>query len=168
MVTHKKNPIKGWRGEIRLAETEDGLINAKPMFVTTAPVAMDTAIDNYFIIGQRSPYAVLEGTTSVSGSLTAPFEDEKFANLAGIRSEGPIAIPETFFLGIFPEGYGEGKSALVISGVRFGTWTSGVSVDDVVEQSVDWTGEIPHWMRCEKIGGGKSIYKSIMERNVDE
>ena len=164
MVIHKKKPFKGWQGQVRLSETEAGLANAEPLIVTAAPVTMDTAIDNQFIIGQRSPYAILEGATSVSGSLIAPFEDEKFANLAGIMGDGPIVIPEVpLVLGIFPDGFGDGKNALIIFGVRFGTWSSGIAVDDVVEQSLDWTGEIPSWKRCESIGK-KSIYKSIMEK----
>ena len=169
MVTHKKKPFKGWQGQVRLSETEAGLANAEPLIVTAAPVTMDTAIDNQFVIGQRSPYAILEGATSVSGSLTAPFEDEKFANLAGINVEGPITIPEdSLVLGIFPGGFSEGKNALIIFGVRFGTWSSGVATDDVVEQSLDWTGEIPSWKRCENIGGKKSMYKSIMEGSDEE
>ena len=167
MVTHKK-PLKGWEGEVRISETEVGLINADPLVVQSSPVTMDTAIDNKYIIGQRSPYAILEGATTVSGSLTSPFENDTFAAYAGINPEGPITIPESpLVLGIFPGGYGEGKNALIISGVRFGTWSSGIATDDIVEQSLDWTGEVPTWKRCENIGR-KSLYKSIMEGGLGE
>ena len=166
MATHKR-PLRGWEGEVRVSKTEEDLISADSLHVETSPFTIDTSMDNMYIIGQRSPYAVLEGATSVSGTLTAPFEDSSLSTLAGINPEGPMTIPETpYVLGIFPGGYGEGKDVFIISGVRFGTWSTSIAPDDVVDQSLDWTGETTEHKQCGNIGK-KSFYKAIMEGNVD-
>ena len=142
MAVHKR-PIKGWEGEVRMAKTEGDLISAKPLRVETSPFTIDTSLDNMYIIGLRSPYAVLEGATSVSGTLTAPFEDDTLSTLAGINPEGPMTIPDApSILGIFPEGYGGSKDAFIISGVRFGTWSTSIAPDDIVDQSLEWTGKL--------------------------
>ena len=165
MAVHKR-PIRGWEGEVRMAKTEGGLISAKPLHVETSPFTIDTSLDNLYIIGSRSPYAVLEGATSVSGTLTAPFEDDTLSTLAGINPEGPMTIPDTpTILGIFPKGFGGDKDAFIISGVRFGTWSTSIAPDDVVDQSLEWTGEVTVHKRCESIGK-KSFYKKTMEGNV--
>ena len=163
-----KKPIPGWKGQVRLAETEAGLVNAKPLIVQTAPFTKDTSMDSKFVIGQRSPYAILEGATSVSGSLTAPFEDETFAKLTGIQEEGPIIVPEeTYVLGIFPDGFENENEVYVIKGVRFGTFSFSLAPDDIVEQTLDWTAEESIFKKCEDLGKKDDLYKKIMESDLN-
>lgn len=157
-------PIRGWQGEVRVALSEEGLLNAKPLHLQESPLNIATSTDSKFIIGQRSPYAILEGSTEITGSFTAPFEDDFFARLAGVRESGPVEIPETpFVVGIFLNGFKDEEDAIIVYGVRFGTWTSSIGQDDIVDQTLDWTGERVEFKQCKEIGKKPTLYKRIVE-----
>ena len=144
--------IRGWEGAVRIAKDEKGLKTAKNQPMQSAPVTKDTAIDSKFVIGQRSPYAILEGAESLSGSFTRPFEDDFFARLAGVQEKGEITVPKTYTIGIFPEGFKDGKDALIIKNARFGTWSVDLSPDDIVDEDIDWVAEDLIWKKVEDVG----------------
>jgi hypothetical protein len=147
-----KKITRGWEGAVRIADDEKGLKTAKDQPMQSAPVTKDTAIDSKFVIGQRSPYAILEGAETVSGSFTRPFEDDFFARLAGVQEKGEIKVPETHVIGIFPEGFKDGKDALIIKNARFGTWSVDLAPDDIVDEDIDWVAEDVVWKKVEDVG----------------
>jgi hypothetical protein len=136
---------------VRLAATEAALSEASELNVQTAPIRVDTSLDTKYVIGQRSPYAVLEGSTEVTGSLERPFENPEFASAVGILSSGAIQAPEEWVLGVFPQGFASGNDALIVKGVKFGTWGVRIGPDDIVSETLDWTGTSCTWKFCDEI-----------------
>jgi len=148
----ERRPTRGWEGAVRIAKDEKGLKTADDLALQSAPVSVDTSLDTKYVIGQRSPYAVLEGSQDITGSFERPLEDDLFIRLVGIKEKGPVVIPEIYTIGIFPQGFGEGKDALVLKNVRFGTWSADLAPDDIVDESIDWTGEDIAFKKCEDVG----------------
>lgn len=144
--------FRGFEGKVRIAKTEKELKTAPDLAVQSAPVTKDTAIDPKYVIGQRSPYALLEGAESITGSFTRPLEDEFFARLAGIQEEGPITIPEVYTIGLFPGGFKEGEDAIIIKNAIFGTYSFDLAPDDIVDEDIDWTAEDIEWKKVEDVG----------------
>ena len=157
-----KKITRGWEGAVRIAEDEKGLKSATDQPMQAAPVTVDTAIDSKYVIGQRSPYAILEGAQTISGSFTRPFIDEFFARLSGVQEKGEVLIPKIYIIGIFPDGFKDGGDALIIKNARFGTWSVDLSPDDIIDEDIDWTGEDATWKKCEDIGYEESsIVKTV-------
>jgi len=145
--------VKGWEGKIRLAETESGLkSSASEIQVQSVSITQDTTIDNKFVIGQRNPYGVLEGATEISGSIEKPLEDTEFLNYAGVKSSGKIQTPTTLYLGIFPQGT-SGTDMLIVENVRFGTWSTTIAPDEIVNETVDFMGNQVKWVNVNEFIG---------------
>ena len=69
-----------------------------------------------------------------------------------MQERGEISIPEIHVIGIFPEGFVEGKDALIIKNARFGTWSVDLSPDDIVDEDIDWVAEDLSWKKVEDVG----------------
>jgi len=134
-----------------MSSTELGLSGAAPVYVQEFSITEETGTEPKFVIGKRSPHALLESPSVITGSFTKPFEDTTFANKLGIQSSGEITDPEKFVLGVFPQGFGDGNDALIIDDVMVTSWGVDVGPDDVTEESVDWMGKNVRWKFCEQI-----------------
>lgn len=145
---------KGWEGSVRLADTEANLSGATDIKVQNAPITQATSLDTKYVIGQRAPYDVIEGPTEITGSLEKPFEDLVFASNCGIQAaDGDlVSTPATQVLGIFPQGFASGNDAIVVTGVKFGSWSVSLAPDDIIEETVDWSGEDITWKLCNELG----------------
>ena len=145
---------KGWEGCVRLSDTEVNLSGATDIKVQTAPITQATSLDTKYVIGQRAPYDIIEGPTEITGSLEKPFENLNFASNCGIQAlDGAlVSTPAEQVLGIFPQGYASGNDAIIVTGVKFGSWSVSLAPDDIIEETVDWSGESIEWKFVEDIG----------------
>lgn len=150
----RREILRGWQGAVRIAKTEKELLTAPDLIVQSSPITVDTAVDTKYVIGQRSPYAIVEGSQTVTGTFTRPLIDDFFARLAGIQKEGPVLIPEIYHIGIFPGGIKEGEIAYVIKNARFGSLSADLAPDDIVDEDLDWSAEGIEQKLVENVGKG--------------
>jgi len=143
---------KGWQGEVRVAATEAGLVSATSFTVQEAPMTKETALDTKKIINKRLPYAVLEGSSEITGTFVRPFEDLILVSNSGIKASGDIGTPTDIVIGLFPQTFASGNDAIIVKGAKITSWTVTFEPDNIVEEEAEWSGSSVEWKRCEEVG----------------
>jgi hypothetical protein len=123
---------KGWRGKLRIADTEAGLDTASDEpYIDRVETNIDGGLEALYQLGSRLPQEINEGNVSMSLTITKKLVDGTWAGYAGIGQTD--MIPPTKYIGVYPFGYGTGKLKIVCKG-KFTSWRySGPQPDYAVE-----------------------------------
>ncbi len=129
---------KGWQGAIRIATTEEGLATAANIpKVQNVSVTHGPSLEALYEIGSRLPTQIKEGNVEISLTIEKHYEDNTFANYAGVSSAGEHT---EYWVGIYPGGYSAGKPKIVLRG-KFSNWSLSISQDGIVTESVEFVGK---------------------------
>jgi len=120
--------IKGWRARILIDGTEVGTAES-------ASVDIDVALDEYFVIGKRQPYTIIEGAQTISGTLDKLWVDTQMLQLIG----GGVTPQLTEFdLTVM---HTTGSPRIDIYNCKPETLSFDIPADGFVTESLDFRGE---------------------------
>ena len=143
---------KGFEGEIKIADSEEELKDSDFIPIQSCPVSAATSLDSKFVVGLEQPYGVAEGAQSYTGSITRPLVDTTIMKFAGIPEVGYMNPPHTSVIGIFPNKFKTGESAIILKGVKWGSYSSSLAPDDIIDETLDWSAESLEYKDCEDVG----------------
>ena len=130
---------KGWRGKLRIADSEAGLDGASDeAYIDRVETNIEGGLEALYQLGSRLPKEINEGNVSMSVRITKKFIDNTWAGYAGVGQTD--MLPPTKYLGIYPMGYVSGKPKIICKG-KFGSWRLGVTQDGYVEETLEFTVE---------------------------
>jgi len=127
---------KGWKGNLRIADTEAGLASASnEEYIDSVDTNLDGGLEELYELGSRLPQEINEGNVKMSLSLTKKFVDSTWAGYAGIGQTD--MLPPEKYIGLYPFGYGAGNIKIVCRG-KFGNHRLGMPQPDYVTESLDF------------------------------
>ena len=130
---------KGWRGDLRIADTEAGLSGASNEgHIDGVDTNIDGGLEELYQLGSRLPQEINEGNVKMGLSITKKFVDGTWAGYAGV-GETDMLPPEKY-VGLYPFGYNAGKVKIVCRG-KFGNWRLSTPQADYVTESLDFAVE---------------------------
>ena len=130
---------KGWKGNLRIADTEAGLASASnEEHIDGVDTNLDGGLEELYELGSRLPQEINEGNVKMSLSLTKKFVDSTWAGYAGIGQTD--MLPPEKHIGLYPFGYGSGEIKIICKG-KFGNWRLTTPQDGYATESLDFTVE---------------------------
>jgi len=130
---------KGWRGNLRIADTEAGLSSAGDEgYIDGVGTDLDGGLEELYELGSRLPQEINEGNVKMSLSIEKKFVDGTWAGYAGVGQTD--MLPPEKYVGLYPFGYGSGKVEIVCKG-KFGNWRLSAPQDGYVTESLDFVVE---------------------------
>ena len=130
---------KGWRGALKIADTEAGLTAAPVVgYVDSVETNLDGGIEELYHLNKRLPKLISEGNVKMKVSITKKFVNSEWAGYAGVGQTD--MLPPEKWLGIYPFKYAAGKIKFVCKG-KFGNWRQGMPQPDYVTESLDFVVE---------------------------
>lgn len=127
---------KGWRGNLRIADTEAGLASASNVvYVDSVDCNLDGGLDAVYQLGSRLAQAVLEGNVRLRVTIRKKYVDNTWAGYAGVGQTD--MLPPAKYLGVYPKGYSSGNPKLVFYG-KFSSWRLAVTQDGDVAETLDF------------------------------
>jgi len=130
---------KGWRGNLRIADTEGGLSGAGDEdYIDGVDTDLDGGLEELYQLGSRLPQEINEGNVKMSLSVTKKFVDGTWAGHAGVGQTD--MLPPEKYVGLYPFGYGAGKIKIVCRG-KFGSWRLSTPQDGYAAEILDFAVE---------------------------
>ena len=130
---------KGWRGALKIADTEGGLAAAPVVgYVDSVETNLDGGLESVYQLNSRLPKMISEGNVKMNVGITKKFVNNDWAGYAGIGQTD--MLPPEKWLGIYPFGYSAGKIKVVCKG-KCGNWRLSTPQADYVAESMDFTVE---------------------------
>jgi len=130
---------KGWKGDLRIADTEGGLSGASDEdYIESVDTNLDGGLEELYQLGSRLPQEINEGNVKMGLSITKKFVSSTWAGYAGV-GESDMLPPEKY-IGLYPFGYGSGKLKIVCKG-KFGSWRLSNPQDGYVTETLDFVVE---------------------------
>ncbi len=130
---------KGWRGNLRIADTEAGLSGASNEdYIDVVETNIDGGLEELYQWGSRLPKEINEGNVKMRVSLTKKFVDSTWAGYAGVGQAD--MLPPEKWLGIYPFKYAAGKIKIVCKG-KFGNHRMSEPQPDYVTETLDFVVE---------------------------
>ncbi len=131
--------VKGWKGALRIADTEAGLDTASDEgYIERVEVSVEGGLEALYEIGSRLPKEINEGNVSMSVRITKKMVDNTWAGYAGVGQTD--MLPPTKYLGIYPQGYSSGKPKIVCKG-KFTSWRPSITQDGYVTETLEFVVE---------------------------
>ncbi len=92
-----------------------------------------------YMLGDRDPQEVKEGTIAISGTIERIFGTTNFSasltTFMGMATDDPL---DEFWVALFPEG--DALPKILISNVKFGGYSLSADIGDVVKETVNFHG----------------------------
>jgi len=130
---------KGWRGNLRIADTEAGLTGASnESYIDSVETNIDGGLEELYEWGSRLPKEINEGNVKMGVSLTKKLVDGVWAGYAGVGQTD--MLPPEKWLGIYPFKYAADKLKIVCKG-KFGNHRMSEPQPDYVTESLDFVVE---------------------------
>jgi len=130
---------KGWKGNLRIADTEAGLSGASDEeYIESVDTNLEGGLEELYELGSRLPKEINEGNVKMSLSITKKLVDSTWAGYAGIGETN--MLPPEKYIGLYPFGYGAGNLKIVVKG-KFGNWKMSTPQADYVTESLDFVVE---------------------------
>jgi len=96
-------------------------------------------LEDVYMLGDRDPQEIKEGTIAISGTIERIFGTADFSasttTFCGMATDSPL---DEFWVALFPEGAAAPK--IPISNVKFGGYSLNVDIGGVVTESVTFHG----------------------------
>ena len=128
--------VKGWRGALRIADSEAGLDTASDEpYIERVEVSVEGGLEALYELGSRLPREINEGNVSMSVRITKKMVDNTWAGYAGVGQSD--MLPPTKYLGIYPMGYESGKPKIICRG-KFTSWRPSISQDGYVTETLEF------------------------------
>lgn len=129
---------KGWEGALRVATTEAGLVGASDESeVQRISPTHGPNLEALYEIGSRSPTEIKEGNIEIGLDIEVRYVvGSVWPGYCGVGSTGAHT---TYFVGIYPQGYGAGKPKIVLQG-KFGDWGLEMPQDGVLLETLSFLG----------------------------
>lgn len=129
--------VKGWKGNLRVADTEAGLTTASNEdYIDDVGTNVDGGLEALHQQGSRLPKEINDGLVKMKLTVKKKMVDGVWAGYAGVGQTDMIAPMK--YVGVYPFGYVAGKMKIVVYG-KFGPWAFSSSVDGYAEESLDFT-----------------------------
>ncbi len=128
--------VKGWRGALRIADSEADLDTASDEpYIERVEISVDGGLEALYELGSRLPKEINEGNVSMSVRITKKMVDNTWAGYAGVGQSD--MVPPTKYLGIYPMGYEAGKPKIICRG-KFTSWRPSISQDGYVTETLEF------------------------------
>jgi len=130
---------KGWKGEIRYADTEADLASASAITGVQSIDGpnFDSDSETIHALGSKTPYAVADGTIEITFSVERVLStSDDLTEFYNIFING-----DEKYWGIYPQGYDTGNPKIVIVGKITSYSLSGIEPGGTVTESFDVTGK---------------------------
>ena len=145
-------PIKGWKGEVRIIGNDDAdsaFDSAPDPKALRNPISTSVPMDKIYVIGKKSPEAILEGEQEITGTLERPLfanESENYVasvggsnklltDLAGVTSSSMIECK----MRIRPNESSGQLKGYILSGVKFHDWGIDFAAGDMTKEHADFS-----------------------------
>jgi len=107
--------VKGWRGALRIADSEAGLDTASDEpYIERVEVSVEGGLEALYELGSRLPREINEGNVSMSVRITKKMVDNTY-----------------------PMGYESGKPKIICRG-KFTSWRPSISQDGYVTETLEF------------------------------
>ncbi len=127
---------KGWRGNLRIADSEAGLDGAANLSnIDSVDTNLDGGLDDLYHLGSRLAQAILEGNVRLSLTIRKRYVDNTWAGYAGVGQTD--MIPPEKWVGLYPLGYSSGKPKITLRG-KFRNWRLTVPQGGDVVETLDF------------------------------
>ncbi len=145
-------PIKGWKGEVRIigADDNNSWFDAAPdPKATRNPISTSVPMDKIYVIGKKSPEAILEGEQEITGTIERPLfanESENYVasvsgsnklltDLAGVTTASMIECK----MRVRPNESSAQLKGYILSGVKFHDWGIDFAAGDMTKEHADFS-----------------------------
>jgi len=93
-----------------------------------------------YMLGDRDPQEIKEGTIAISGSITRLFGVDNFSS-AGVpfMEMATAAVLDEFWVALYPDG--AAAAVILVSNCKFGTYSLGVDVNGLVTETASFHGK---------------------------
>ena len=145
-------PIKGWKGEVRIigADDNNSWFDAAPdPLLERSPLSTSVPTDKVYVIGKKSPVAILEGEQEITGTVERAFFDNESANYVAIvggelkRLTDLAGVTETEMIEckmrIRPNESYDILPGYILKGVKFSDWGLDMAAGDMTKEHADYS-----------------------------
>jgi len=127
---------KGWKGNLRIADTEVGLDGAANLSnIDSVDCNLDGGLDDLFQLGSRLSQAILEGNVKLSLTVRKKYVDNTWAGYAGAGQTN--MLPPEKWVGLYPLSYASGKPKITLLG-KFRNWRLTVPQGGDIAETLDF------------------------------
>jgi hypothetical protein len=102
-------------------------------YATGISITHNPNLEAFYEVGSREPKVIKEGNIEITGTVDRAFVDRDMLGKESYTGE----LGE-FTLEVYPEGVGEGKPKITLSGVKFSGWTFDMPQDGWITESSDF------------------------------
>jgi len=145
-------PMKAWAGEVRIigADDNNSFFDVAPdPKATRNPVSTSVPMDKIYVIGKKSPEAILEGEQEITGTIERPLfanESENYValiggtsklltDLAGVTTASMIECK----MRVRPNESSAQLKGYILSGVKFHDWGIDFAAGDMTKEHADFS-----------------------------
>ncbi len=97
-------------------------------------------LTDIYMLGDRDPQEIKEGTIAISGTITRFFGTENFSASAttfcGMATDDPL---DEFWVALFPDGTASPK--ILISNCKFGGWSMSQDINGLLTETASFKGK---------------------------
>jgi len=124
---------KGWVCDLRV-HTGTDMAGVSDMEWSDWSLDYDNKLKQIFVGGKRTVEEIVESVIGIKFKMSQPYQGSTISGYAGVGSTGALT---TYYIGIWPDGYGASSFPYYRLKLFIGKYTLGTSAEGYLEETID-------------------------------